>query len=83
MDNVKFTHKVTMAGGPDAGTTFLCSVAGNRVYVSPFTRPDGSEWGDYDEYDADSEYEYLTPELWFDNPLRWSVKRLNQFKGNK
>lgn len=77
---VKYTHKITVIFN---GDTFLCAIVGNRVYVSPFTRPYGSEWGDYDVYDADSEYEHLTPELWFDNTKRWSVKKLNKFKGNK
>lgn len=77
---VKYTHKITVEY---TGDSFLCAIVGNKVYVSPFTKSDGSVWGDYDEYNADSEHEHLTPELWFDNPLRWSVKRLNQFKGNK
>lgn len=83
MDNVKFTHKVTVLTGPRNGSTFLCAILGNRVYVSPATTPDGEEWGDYDEYDAETEFNQLTPERWFGNPARWSVKKLVQFKGNK
>ena len=83
MNNVKFTHKITLMSPPREGSTFMCAIIGHRVYVGPFTDVDGEEWGEYEEYDADSEHERLTPELWYDDPMRWTVKKLNQFKGNK
>lgn len=83
MGNIKFTHKITLMRPPRAGSTFLCAIVGTRVYISPFTDVNGEEWGVYEEYDADSEHEHLTPELWYDDTERWSVKKLVQFKGNK
>lgn len=83
MNNVKFTHKVTLNRGHRAGDSFLCAIVGRRVFVSPFTTENGDTYGGYDEYDADHELDELTPELWYDDPMRWTVKKLNQFKGNK
>ena len=80
---VKYTHIVTLEAGPQKGIRFKCAIVGELVHCSEFIRPDGSVYSEPDTYQHNSDIEDLTPELWYDNPMRWTVKKLNQFKGNK
>ena len=80
---VKYTHTVTLEAGPEKGLKFKCAIVGEYVYCSEFIKQDGSIYADQDAYRHSSDIENLTPELWYDDPKRWSVKKLNQFKGNR
>lgn len=80
---VKYTHIVTLLQGHTNGVKFKCAIVGELVHCGEFIRPDGSVYNGPDTYKHNSDIENLTPELWYDNPKRWSVKKLNQFKGNK
>ena len=80
---VKYTHIVTLLQGHVDGIKFKCAIVGGRVYCSEFIRPDGTTYNEPEVYEHNSDIEDLTPELWYDDPIRWSVKKLNQFKGNK
>ncbi len=80
---VKYTHIVTLELGRDKGLRFKCAIVGEYVYCSESTKQDGSAYVDQFVYRHRSDIENLTPELWYDDPKRWSVKKLNQFKGNK
>lgn len=80
---VKYTHIVTLLQDHVYGIKFKCAIVGGRVYCGEFIRPDGSVYSEPDTYHHDSGIEGLTPELWYDDPMRWTVKKLNQFKGNK
>ncbi len=80
---VKYTHKVTLMAEGVRGTWFTVAICGKEVFCSGFTRPDGSHYADPDTYEHNTGIENLTPELWYDDAERWSVKKLVQFKGNK
>ena len=80
---VKYTHIVTLEAGPKVGVKFKVAIIGELVHCGEFIRPDGSVYSEPEIYEHNSDIEDLTPELWYDNPMRWSVKKLNQFKGNK
>ena len=80
---VKYTHIVTLEAGPQKGVKFKVAIVGELVHCGEFIRPDGSVYSEPDTYSHSSDIEDLTPELWYDDPMRWTVKKLNQFKGNK
>ena len=80
---VKYTHIVTLEAGPQKGVKFKVAIMDDLVHCGEFIMPDGSVYSEPDTYHHDSGIEDLTPELWYDDPIRWSVKKLNQFKGNK
>ena len=80
---VKYTHTVTLESRAQKGVKFKVAIIGETVYCGEFIRPDGSVYSEPDTYHHYSGIEGLTPELWYDDPIRWSVKKLNQFKGNK
>lgn len=80
---VKYTHIVTLLQGHVYGTKFKCAIVGGRVYCGEFIRPDGTTYNEPEVYEHNSDIENLTPELWYDDTGRWSVKKLIQFKGNK
>lgn len=81
--SVKYTHIVTLEAGPVKGVKFKCAIIDDLVHCGWFIMPDGSVYAEPEEYGHGSDIENLTPELWYDDPKRWSVKKLNQFKGNK
>ena len=80
---VKYTHIVTLLPRDVAGIKFKCAIVGEQVYCGEFTHPDGTTYSEPEVYEHDSGVENLTPELWYDDTERWSVKKLIQFKGNK
>lgn len=80
---VKYTHIVTLEAGPVKGVKFKVAIVGELVHCGESIRSDGSVYGEPDTYRHYSGIEDLTPELWYDDPMRWSVKKINQFKGNK
>lgn len=80
---VKYTHTVTLESGPQKGFKFKVAIVGDLVHCGEFIRPDGSVYIGPDAYHHGSGIEDLTPELWYDDQMRWTVKKLNQFKGNK
>ena len=80
---VKYTHIVTLLQDPVYGIKFKCAIDGRMEYSGEFIRPDGTTYNEPEVYEHNSDIEDLTPELWYDDPIRWSVKKLNQFKGNK
>lgn len=80
---VKYTHIVTLEVGSQKGVKFKVAIIGETVHCGEFIRPDGSVYNEPETYQHNSDIENLTPELWYDDPTRWSVKKLNQFKGNK
>lgn len=80
---VKYTHIVTLMDKALEGVKFKVAIIGELVHCGEFIRPDGSVHSEPDTYRHDSGIEDLTPELWYDDPMRWTVKKLNQFKGNK
>ena len=80
---VKYTHIVTLEDGPQKGVKFKVAIIGELVHCGEFISPDGSVYGEPDTYHHDSGIEDLTPELWYDDQMWWTVKKLNQFKGNK
>ena len=80
---VKYTHIVTLEAGPVKGVKFKVAIIDDLVHCGEFIKPDGSVYSEPDTYRHDSGIENLTPELWYDDHKRWSVKKLNQFKGNK
>ena len=80
---VKYTHIVTLEVGPQKGVKFKVAIIGELVHCGELIRPDGSVCSEPDTYLHDSGIEDLTPELWYNDPMRWTVKKLNQFKGNK
>lgn len=80
---VKYTHMVTLECGPDKGVKFKVAIVGEEVHLGEFVRPDGTVCCEPETYNHESGIENLTPELWYDDTKRWSVKKLNQFKGNK
>lgn len=80
---VKYTHIVTLLSGGVDGIKFKVAILGERVHCGEFIYPDGTTYGGPDVYRHDSGIENLTPELWYDDAERWSVKKLVQFKGNK
>ena len=81
---VKYTHIVTREAGPIKGVKFKVAIIDDLVHCGEFIMPDGSVFCVAPEaYHHDSGIEDLTPELWYDDPMRWTVKKLNQFKGNK
>lgn len=80
---VKYTHVVTLMHKGLEGVKFKCAIVGEHVHCGEFTRPDGTLYGGPDVYKHRSGVENLTPELWYDDAERWSVKKLVQFKGNK
>lgn len=65
------------------GLKFKCSIVGEHVHCGEFIRPDGTMCIEPGAYEHNSGIENLTPELWYDDPMRWTVKKINQFKGNK
>lgn len=79
----KYTHIVTLEAGPAKGVKFKVAIIGELVHCGEFISQDGSVYSEPDAYRHDSGIEDLTPELWYDDPIRWSVKKINQFKGNK
>ena len=80
---VKYTHIVTLEDGPQGRSKFKVAIVGELVHCGEFIRPDGSVCSVPDTYHHRSGIEGLTPELWYDDTKRWSVKKLTQFKGNK
>ena len=80
---VKYTHIVTLMNKGLEGIKFKVAIVGELVHCSEFIRPDGTTYNETEVYEHNSDIENLTPELWYDDPIRWSVKKLNQFKGNK
>lgn len=80
---VKYTHTVTLMNKGFEGIKFKVAIVGELVHCGEFIRPDWSVYSEPDTYHHDSGIEDLTPELWYDDPMRWTVKKLNQFKGNK
>ena len=80
---VKYTHIVTLEAGPQVGVKFKVAIVGEQVYCGEFIRPDGTTYSEPEVYEHDSGVENITPELWYDDTERWSVKKLIQFKGNK
>lgn len=80
---VKYTHIVTLEAGPQKGVKFKVAIIGGLVHCGESIRPDGSLYSEIDTYPHNSDIEDLTPELWYDDPMRWTVNKLNQFKGNK
>ena len=80
---VKYTHIVTLMNKGLEGIKFKVAIVGEQVYCGEFTRPDGTMYNEPEIYEHNSDIEDLTPELWYDDTGRWSVKKLNQFKGNK
>ena len=80
---VKYTHMVTLEAGPQKGFKYKVVIVGDLIHCVEFIRPDGSVCSEPTTYHHYSGIEDLTPELWYDDPIRWSVKKLNQFKGNK
>ena len=80
---VKYTHIVTLEAGPVKGVKFKVAIIDDLVHCGEFISPDGSVYHGPGAYHHDSGIEDLTPELWYNDTKRWSVKKLNQFKGNK
>ena len=80
---VKYAHIVTLEAGPQKGVKFKVAIVGEMVHCGEFMRPDGSVYNEPETYHHNSDIEDLTPELWYNDPMRWTVKKLNQFKGNK
>ena len=80
---VKYTHIVTLMNKGLEGIKFKVAIVGESVHCGEFIRPDGTMYNEPEVYEHDSDIEGLTPELWYDDPMRWTVKKLNQFKGNK
>lgn len=80
---VKYTHLVTLECGPNKGVKFKVAIVGELVHCGEFVMPDGSVCGGPETYYHNSDIENPTPELWYKDHERWSVKKLNQFKGNK
>lgn len=80
---VKYTHIVTLMNKGLEGTKFKVAIVGGLVHCGEFIRPDGTTYNEPGAYEHNSDIEDLTPELWYDNTERWSVKKLIQFKGNK
>lgn len=77
---VKYTHMVTLLHD---GIKFKSAIVGERVYCGRHVHPDGTTYGEPEVYEHNSGIENLTPELWYDDAERWSVRKLIQFKGNK
>ena len=80
---VKYTHIVTLLRCGVEDLKFKCAIVGEHVHCGEFIRPDGTMCIEPEAYEHNSDIEDLTPELWYDDPMRWTVKKLNQFKGNK
>ena len=80
---VKYTHMVTLEAWPVKGFKFKVAITGELVHCGESIRPDGSVCSEPKTYHHGSGIEGLTPELWYDDPMWWTVKKLNQFKGNK
>lgn len=80
---MKYTHKVIILSGDNQRSWFKSAIIGEMVFYSEFTRPDGSKYEVSGSYRHHSGLDNLTPELWYDNPERWKVEKLNKFKGNK
>jgi hypothetical protein len=80
---VKYTHTVTLLRDGVEGVKFKVAIVGEHVHCGEFIRPDGTTYSEPETYEHDSGIENLTPELWYDNKERWSVKKIVQFKGNK
>ena len=80
---VKYTHIVTLMNKSLEGIKFKVAIVGELVHCGEFIRPDGTTYNEAEVYEHNSDIENLTPELWYDDTERWSVKKLNQFKGNK
>lgn len=80
---VKYTHIVTLLHDGVEGIKFKVAIVGEHVHCGEFIRPDGTTYSEPETYEHDSGIENLTPELWYDDTERWSVKKLVQFKGNK
>lgn len=80
---VKYTHIVTLLNGGVGGIKFKVAIVGEHVHCGEFIRPDGTIYSEPETYEHDSGIKNLTPELWYDDTERWSVKKLVQFKGNK
>ena len=80
---VKYTHIVTLLPAVVEGIKFKVAIVGEQVHCGGFIRPDGTTYSEPETYEHNSDIEDLTPELWYDDTERWSVKKMNQFKGNK
>jgi len=80
---VKYTHIVTLMNKGLEGIKFKVAIVGELVHCGEFIRPDGTTYNEPEVYEHNSDIEDLTPELWYDDTKRWSVKKLIQFKGNK
>lgn len=80
---IKYTHIVTILQGGVEGIKFKVAIVGEQVHCGEFIRPDGTTYSEPETYNHESGIENLTPEVWYADPERWSVKKLNQFKGNK
>lgn len=80
---VKYTHMVTLLLDGVSCIKFKSAIVGERVYCGGFIRSDGTTYGEQEVYEHNSGIENLTPELWYDDAERWSVRKLIQFKGNK
>ena len=80
---VKYTHIVTLLRDGVEGLKFKVAIVGGHVHCGKFIRPDGTTCSEPETYEHDSGIENLTPELWYDDTERWSVKKLVQFEGNK
>ena len=80
---VKYTHIVTLMNKGLEGIKFKVAIVGELVHCGEFIRPDGTTYNETEVYEHYSDIENLTPELWYNDPMRWTVKKLNQFKGNK
>ena len=80
---VKYTHIVTILQDGVEGIKFKVAIVGEQVHCGEFIRPDGTTYSEPEASNHDSGIENLTPELWYDDTERWSVKKINQFKGNK
>lgn len=81
---VKYTHKVTLLSEAVRGIWFKSAIYGDEVFCSCFYRPDGSQYAEPEVYEHQHKLgDKLTPELWYDDPDRWLVEKLVQFKGNK
>lgn len=80
---VKYTHTVTLLQDGVEGVKFKVAIVGEHVHRGEFIRPDGTTYSEPETYEHDSGIENLTPELWYDDKERWSVKKIVQFKGNK
>ena len=80
---VKYTHIVTHMNKGLEGIKFKVAIVGEQVHRGEFIWPDGTTYSEPEAYEHNSDIEDLTPELWYDDAERWSVKKLVQFKGNK